>query len=107
MPPPPRRHTLRAMPSRNERTYFVDAYVPHLDAATAAVLSARLQTAVEELREEGLPLAWIRSFALLDEDTYVWMIKAAEPDHVVLIQRRAGVEFDHIVEATADETPTA
>jgi hypothetical protein len=95
------------MPTRNERTFFVEGYVPQLDAATVAVLSARLQTAVEELRQEGLPLAWIRSFALLNEDTYVWMIKAAEPEHVVLIQRRAGVEFDHIAEATPDETPHA
>jgi hypothetical protein len=89
------------------RTFFVESYIPHLDAAGAAARSSRLQAAVEQLTKEGLPLAWIRSFALLQEDTYVWMVEATELDHVVLIQRRAGVELDHVVEAAPGEAPSA
>jgi hypothetical protein len=86
-----------------QRTFFVESYVPQLDAAGAAALSARLRTAVAELREEGLALAWIRSFALLEDDTYVWMVEAAALDDVARIQRRAGMELDHVVEAVSGE----
>jgi hypothetical protein len=86
-----------------QRTFFVESYVPQLDAAGAAALSARLRAAVAELREEGLALAWIRSFALLEDDTYVWIVEAAALDDVARIQRRAGVELDHVVEAVSGE----
>ncbi len=91
----------------NGRTFFVESYIPQLDAAGAAALSSRLRKAVEQLREEGLPIAWIRSFALMEEDTYVWMVEATQRDHVVLIQRRAGVELDHVVEMVPGEMPGA
>jgi hypothetical protein len=95
------------MAVENGRTFFVESYIPQLDAEDAATLSSRLQRAVEQLREEGLCLAWIRSFAMLGEDTYVWMVEASQLDHVVLIQRRAGVELDHVVEVVPGETPGA
>ena len=50
------------------------------------------------MQEEGLPLALIRSFALRDEDTLVWMVEATQLDDIVLVQRRAGIELDHVVE---------
>ena len=92
------RRTVCTMALGTGRTFFVESYVPQLDAAGVAAFSSRLQTAVEQLREEGLPLAWIRSFALLEEDTLVWMIEASQLDDVALVQRRAGVELDHVVE---------
>jgi hypothetical protein len=86
-----------------QRTFFVESYVPQLDAAGAAALSARLRAAVAELQEEGLTLVWIRSFALLEDDTYVWIVEAAALDDVARIQRRAGMELDHVVEAVSGE----
>lgn len=85
----------------NQRTFFVESYIPGLDAAEAAVVSSRLRAAVERLRGEGLPIAWIRSFVLLNEDTYVWMVEAVEPDHLVLIQQLAEVELGHVAEVVA------
>lgn len=105
MPPLGGRRTVSAM--ELGRTFFVESYIPQLDAAGAAALSSRLQRAVEQLTKEGLSLAWIRSFALLDEDTYVWMVEATQRDHVVLIQRRAGVELDHVAEVVPGEMPGA
>ena len=60
-----------------------------------------------ELREEGLALTWIRSFALLEDDTYVWIVEAAALDDVARIQRRAGMELDHVVEAVPGERGAA
>jgi hypothetical protein len=42
---------------------------------------------------------------LVDEDTYVWMVEADDVQQVLLVQRRAGLEVGHIVEATPSETP--
>jgi hypothetical protein len=81
-------------------TFLVESYVPNLDSATVADLSSRLQAAVAELQREGLTLELLRSFALLDEETYVWMIEAPDADHVALIQKRAAVKVDHIAEVS-------
>ena len=103
MPAPLGGRTVPVMPDGGRRTFFVESYVPQLDSVAAAALSSRLQATVEQLRDEGLPLTWIRSFVLVDEDTYVWMVEATELDHVDLIQRRAGVELDHVVEVVPGE----
>jgi hypothetical protein len=105
MPAPLGGRTVPVMPDRGRRTFFVESYVPQLDSAAAADLSSRLQAAVEQLVGEGLPLTWIRSFVLVDEDTYVWMVEADDVDQVLLVQRRAGLEVGHIVEATPSGTP--
>ena len=92
------------VPSRKPTTYLVETYVPKLDEATEAALSARLQAALGELQREGLALCWLRSFALLDEETYSWMVTATDVEDVALVTRRAGVTFDHIAEVCPGET---
>ena len=77
-------------------TFLVESYVPNLDSATAAALSSRLRSAVTELQREGLTLQWLRSFALVDDETYVWMVDAQDAGHVALVHKRAAVSVDHI-----------
>jgi hypothetical protein len=89
--------------SREPTTYLVETYVPNLDEATAAALSALLQAAIGELQREGLALRWLRSFALLHEETYSWMLTATDADDVALVNRRAGVAFDHVAEVLPGE----
>lgn len=92
------------MPSAAERTFLVESYVPNLDEATAAALSSRLRSAIDELRREGHMLAWLRSFALVEEETYVWMLAAVDADDVALASRRAGLAHHaHIVEVVPGE----
>jgi hypothetical protein len=81
-------------------TFLVESYVPKLDSATAAELSSRLQSAVVELQREGRRLEWLRSFALVDEETYVWMVEAPDAGHVALIQQRAAVNVDNVAEVS-------
>ncbi len=92
------------MPSRKPTTYLVETYVPKLDEATAAALSARLQEAIGELQREGIALRWLRSFALLEEETYSWMLTATDAGDVARVNRRAGVTFDHVAEVLPGET---
>jgi hypothetical protein len=77
-------------------TFLVESYVPNLDSARAAELSLRLRSVVTDLQQEGLALQWLRSFALVDEETYVWMIEAPDADHITLVHERASVSIDHI-----------
>ena len=83
------------------RTFLVESFVPQLDEATALLLSARLRTAVAELRTEGMALEWLRSLALLDEETYVYVLAASDASSVARANRRAGMSHAHIVEAFA------
>ena len=92
------------MPSRKPTTYLVETYVPKLDEATAAALSARLQAAIGELQREGIALRWLRSFALLEEETYSWMLTATDADDVARVTRRAGVTLDHVAEVLPGES---
>jgi hypothetical protein len=85
------------------RTFFVESYVPALDEPTAAALSAQLRAAVDELRREGQELEWLRSFALIDDETYVWMLAAGDVGDVVLVNERARLSYDHVVEVVAGE----
>jgi hypothetical protein len=86
------------------RTFLVESYIPSLDKATAAALSLRLRAAIAELRREGRAIEWLRSFALVDEETYVWMLKAADVDDIALVNQRAQVPCDHVVEAVPGES---
>jgi hypothetical protein len=92
------------MASAGERTFFVEGYVPNLDGTTAASLSSRLRRAILELEQEGLSVRWLESFALIEEETYVWMLVASDVNHVALVNERAGTGFDHVVEMIVVES---
>jgi hypothetical protein len=90
------------MGEEGERTFFVESYVPRLDDATAKVLSSRLRAAVKELRREGRSLRWHGSFALIDEETFVWMLAGLERELVTQVSERAGVGYYHVAEVAVD-----
>jgi hypothetical protein len=93
----------RGVASSERRVFFVERYVPGLDEAAAARLSSSLRAAVDELQREGRELEWLRSFALLEEETYVWMLAAGQVDDVLSVGERAGVSCDHMVEVVEGE----
>jgi hypothetical protein len=87
------------------RTFFVESYVPALDESSAAALSAKLRAAIDELRREGRELEWLRSFALVDDETHVWMLTAGDVDDVALVNERARLSYDHVVEVVVAGEP--
>jgi hypothetical protein len=91
------------MESPAQRTFFVESFVPALDEARAAELSAELRSAIAELRHEGVPVDWLRSFALLGEETYVWVVAASAVDDIALVEQRSRLTYEHVVEVVADE----
>jgi hypothetical protein len=44
----------------------------------------------------------VRSFALIDDETYVWMLAACDADDVVLVNERARLSCDHVVEVARE-----
>lgn len=86
------------MVDAGERTFFVESYVPRLDEAAALALSSRLRAAVEEFGQDGVPLYWRGSFALADQETYVWLLAAPELDRVAQVSERAGVGYYDVTE---------
>jgi hypothetical protein len=92
--------------SETARTFLVESYVPGLDERAAATLSSRVREAIRQLDEEGMTLHWGGSFALVDEETYMFIVGAPRVDEVLQLSERAGFEHDHVVEALAIDAPT-
>jgi hypothetical protein len=89
------------------RTFLVESYVPGLDERAAATLSSRLRKAIRQLDEGGVTtLQWGGSLALVDEETYIFIVGALGVDDVVQLSERAGFEHVHVVEALAIDMPT-
>jgi hypothetical protein len=86
-----------------ERTFLVECYVSELDEATAGDISSRVRATVSQLRNEGLAMRWLRSFALVDEETYVCIVRAGDLDQIARLKERAGLSAAHVVEVVAIE----
>ena len=86
--------------------FLVELFVPRLDEDAARAITSRCRAAAGRLAEQGIELRWLRSFAVLAEETYLCVVAARDRDHVVELSRRAGLEHDHVVEVVAiDGTP--
>lgn len=89
------------MPRRRAKTFLVESYVPQLDERTAASISSRIRAAVAQLTDEGLALRSLRSFALVEEETYFCIVEALDIDDVVQLNKRAALEHDYVTEVVA------
>jgi len=94
------------MNTDRRKTFLVETYVRQLDHATAAAIAGRLDRAAAELRRLGLTVVWLRSLALLDEETCFCLFSADAATHVVAANLRAGFDFDHITEVVTIEPRT-
>jgi hypothetical protein len=90
-----------------QRTFLVESYVQHLDDRSAATITARLRATVRQLEKEGNALCWLRSFALVGEETYLCFVAASDRDHVLELSRRTGLECDYVVEVVPIEPSAA
>ena len=89
------------MPDHLEKTFLVEKYVPQLDEKTARAISSRFRAAVSRRDARGDTLRWIRSFALLGEETYCCIIAASDIEHIAQLNEQDDLEYDHLVEVVA------
>jgi hypothetical protein len=86
------------MAAERETTFLVETYVPNLDGEAAATISSRYRSAIRELERQGVVLRWLRSYALIADETFLCIVGARGSDEVVELSRRAGLDPDHVVQ---------
>ena len=86
------------MAAELETTFLVETYVPNLDGRAAATISLRYRSAIRELNRQGIALRWLRSYALIEDETFLCIVGARRSDEVVELSRRAGLDPDHVVQ---------
>lgn len=95
------------MAHQPDKTFLIEKYVPQLDQATAVAISSRFRAAVSQRNARGGTLRWIRSFALVSEETYCCIIGAPDIEHIAQLNERGNLEYDHVVEVVAlDQLPS-
>ena len=88
----------------------MERYVAGADAAIIDLTVERSRAAADELTREGVPVRYVRSIFLPDDETCFDLYEAESVDAVREMARRAALAFDRIVTAVADgrfhqETP--
>jgi hypothetical protein len=89
-------------------TYVAEVYVPRSRARAARAAGRRARAAAERLRESGIPVRYVRTLHLPDDETCFHVVEAASPDDVLELARRAGlgaVRVSAAVEALAGARP--
>jgi len=85
------------------KTFLVESYVRQLDEPMAAAIARRVEEAAADLHRSGLAIVWLRSLALLGEETCFCLFSAQKVDDVIAAGRRAELDFDHISEVVTIE----
>jgi hypothetical protein len=85
------------------KTFLVEFYVRQLDEPAAAAVAHRFAAAAADLQRRGTAVAWLRSIALLEEETCFGVFSAESIEQVVEAAEQAGVAVDHVAEVVAIE----
>lgn len=96
----------RGLNTDKPKTFLVESYVRQLDEPRAAAIARRVEEAAADLHRSGLAIVWLRSLALLGEETCFCLFSAQKVDDVIAAGRRAGLDFDHITEVVSIEPVT-
>jgi hypothetical protein len=70
-------------------TYLLEAYVPRSHAPEARAAGRRARAAAEELSREGVPIRYVRTTFLPDDETCFHVFEAASAEVVEELSRRA------------------
>jgi hypothetical protein len=83
----------------NIPSYLVEAYVPRSQAQDARVLGHRASVAAARLSREGMPVRYVRTTFVPDDETCFHLFEAESQDVVGEVCRRAGIFSARIVAA--------
>lgn len=85
------------------RTFLVERYLPQLQTADIELLTGRLAAASAQLRAEGRDIRWLRSLAILADETCLCTFSAQTRADVEEANRRADATYERITETLALE----
>jgi hypothetical protein len=80
-------------------TYMVEAYMPHSHAQEARAAGRRARAAAEELSREGMPVRYVRTTFLPDDETCFHLFDALSANAVEEVSRRAKLGHARVVNA--------
>jgi len=80
------------------KSYVVELQLPAGDATKFAAAGERARNAVEQLTRDGAAVRWIRSVYLPEQGTCLLIFEAPSPEAVVRVGRRAGINYERIIE---------
>jgi hypothetical protein len=69
-------------------TYLVEVYLPRSRAAEARVAASRVQAAADQLSREGVPVRYVRTTVLPDDETCFHLIEAPTSAAAEEVSRR-------------------
>jgi hypothetical protein len=78
-------------------SYLIEAYMPRLHAQEARAAGRRARTAAEELSREGVPIHYVRTTFLPEDETCFHLFEAASPDAIDEVSRRAELGRGRVV----------
>ncbi len=79
--------------------YLLEVYVPGSSAGDLADLGERLRDAAHALSQKGLPVRYVRSTYVPEDETCFHYVEAPRASLVQRLAESAELSFDRIVEA--------
>jgi hypothetical protein len=86
-------------------SYLVEAYMPRSHAQEAQAAGGRARRAAEDLSREGVPVRYVRTTFLPDDETCFHLFEASVPAAVEEVSRRAELGRARIVSAIETSRP--
>ena len=87
-------------------SYLVEVYLPRSRADEARSAGRRARAAAEELAREGVPIRYVRTTFLPDDETCFHLFEAASAEVVQEASRRAALGRARILAAVEASRPT-
>jgi hypothetical protein len=86
--------------------YLLERYLVRTDPEAVRTEAVRARQAAEELRRENIPIRFVRSLYLPEDETCFYLYEAETIEQVREAARRAALPFEHITRALGEAGST-
>jgi hypothetical protein len=87
--------------------YLLESYMPGSSEADLVALVERLSDAAQALLQDGLPVRYLRSTYVPEDETCFHYVEASAASAAERLAERAELSFDRILEARSPAVSTA
>ena len=84
--------------------FLLELYVSRTDPDAVSRDAERARAASRELVREGIPVRFLRSIFVPEDETAFFLYEAASPEAVYEAAHRASLDFERIAGAVADSS---
>jgi hypothetical protein len=81
---------------------MVELYVSRIDAGAVARAAQRARLAADELAREGVPVRYLRSMYVKDDETCFFLFEAESMEIVRAVARAAVLPLEHVAEVVEE-----